>query len=45
VKVMARWTAVPICPDCDKIMPPNEDGDFECVECDEIIESEDDDGW
>ncbi len=40
---MASWIAVPICSDCDEVMAPDEDGDFECPECGEIIENEEDD--
>jgi len=39
---MAKWIAVPICPDCDEVMTPDEDGDFECPECGDVIENEDD---
>lgn len=42
---MVRWIAVPKCPSCDEIMTPNDDGDFECVECDEIVESENNKAW
>ena len=35
---MSKWIAVPICPDCDEVMTPDENGDYECGE---IIESED----
>ena len=37
---MTRWMAVPICEDCDEVMPPDEEGDFVCPECEEYIENE-----
>jgi len=37
---MTRWIAVPICSDCDVVMPPDNEGDFVCPECEEYIESE-----
>ena len=40
---MSKWIAVPICPDCDEVMTPDENGDYECPECGEIIENEDKD--
>ncbi len=42
---MTRWIAVPVCPECggDRVMEPDEDGDFVCPECDEVVETEDDD--
>jgi len=39
---MLRWTSVPVCPECGDIMAPAEDG-YECIECDEFFENEDDD--
>lgn len=38
---MTQWIAVPICSDCDQVMPPDEDGDYVCPECDEYFEGED----
>ena len=40
---MSRWIAVPICSDCDEVMTPDENGDYECPECGEIIENEEED--
>ena len=40
---MAKWIAVPVCPDCNEVMTPDEDGDFECPECGDIIENEEED--
>lgn len=39
---MPRWIAVPICPECEEVMAPDEDGDYVCPECDELIEGEED---
>jgi len=38
---MTRWIAVPICPECEEVMAPDE-GNYVCPECDEIIEGEED---
>jgi len=38
---MPRWIAVPICPECEEVMMPDE-GDYVCQECDELIEGEGD---
>jgi len=40
---MTRWIGVPICDDCNEPMPPDEDGDFVCPECDEYMEGGEDD--
>jgi len=40
---MPSWIAVPICSDCDEAMTPDENGDYECPECGEIIENEEED--
>jgi len=29
-----------MCPDCDEVMIPDEDGDFVCPTCNECIENE-----
>jgi len=39
---MPTWTAVPECPECGNIMAPVDDG-YECIECDEFYENEDED--
>jgi len=38
---LTRWIAVPICSDCDGVMPPDDEGDYTCPQCDEYIEGED----
>ena len=36
---MVRWTAVPVCPDCEAIMGYEEDDEsWECTECDTSID-------
>jgi len=30
-----------MCSDCDEAMTPDDEGDFVCPQCDEVIESED----
>ena len=34
-----------MCPDCDVVMIPDDEGNFVCPECDESIESEDPELW
>ncbi len=32
-----RWTAVPVCNECGDVMTENDDNDYECVNCDEVL--------
>ncbi len=37
---MPKWIAVPVCPDCEEVMGPDEYGDYECPQCGETIETD-----
>jgi len=44
---MTKWIAVPICPECEgeRVMEPDEDGNYVCPQCDELIEGEDEEDF
>lgn len=33
---MTVWVSVPICSECGDLMDENDDGDYECINCDKI---------
>ena len=38
---MPRWITIPVCPECADLMKEDEEGDYQCIDCEHTLYADD----